>query len=130
MPHSPTPVVPRKPTTFIINSPAIDAAPTSGGSCVNNTDQRGFSRPNDGNADGVFDCDIGSVEAPTITIIEPRLPLPPPPKDQHGVVAIRDPRAAVWFGPGGDRRGGSSQMVRHRQEITFTTLCATCEVAY
>ena len=66
---------PTKTHNLIINSPAIDAAPTSDGSCVNNTDQRGFFRPNDGNADGVFDCDIGSVEAgpppPTITRVSP-----------------------------------------------------------
>ena len=43
------------------NSPAIDAAGT--GSCgVAYDDQRGVSRPQDGNMSGTFECDIGAFE--------------------------------------------------------------------
>ena len=51
-------------------SPAIDAGNT--GSCadppVNNLDQRGITRPLDGNGDGQAICDIGSFEAPQIAL--------------------------------------------------------------
>ena len=47
-------------------SPAIDsghpAAPGSGGDACEANDQRGISRPQDGNADGVARCDIGAFE--------------------------------------------------------------------
>ncbi|MFN9992005.1 MAG: reprolysin-like metallopeptidase [Phycisphaerales bacterium] len=41
-------------------SPAIDAAGTA---CATSTDQRGTSRPIDGNNDGTAACDVGSFEA-------------------------------------------------------------------
>jgi CSLREA domain-containing protein len=50
----------------LLGSPAIDAsspaAPGSGGSACPTTDQRGQTRPRDGNGDGVARCDIGAVE--------------------------------------------------------------------
>jgi hypothetical protein len=45
------------------NSPAIDA----GNEC-SDSDQRGFSRPTDGNRDGSANCDIGAIEVPTLTV--------------------------------------------------------------
>ncbi len=42
-------------------SPAIDAVPSTEQGCQG-TDQRGISRPRDGNADGVDSCDIGAYE--------------------------------------------------------------------
>ncbi|MDH5510403.1 MAG: right-handed parallel beta-helix repeat-containing protein, partial [Nitrospinota bacterium] len=42
---------------LLAGSPAIDA-----GSCVNAADQRGISRPRDGNADKLAQCDIGAYE--------------------------------------------------------------------
>lgn len=42
------------------NSPAIDT-----GTCTLLTDQRGNSRPRDGDGNGVAQCDIGAVEAPS-----------------------------------------------------------------
>jgi CSLREA domain-containing protein len=43
------------------DSPAIDAGDNA--QCPE-TDQRGQARPTDGNADGIFACDIGAYEAP------------------------------------------------------------------
>jgi CSLREA domain-containing protein len=47
-------------------SPAIDTGnpgtPGSGGKTCTSSDQRGVSRPKDGNDDGVYRCDIGAVE--------------------------------------------------------------------
>ncbi|MDH5511007.1 MAG: hypothetical protein OEZ32_11735, partial [Nitrospinota bacterium] len=42
---------------LLAGSPAIDT-----GSCVNTTDQRGISRPRDGNADKLARCDMGAYE--------------------------------------------------------------------
>lgn len=50
------------------------AAPGSGGSACAATDQRGLTRPQDGNSDGSAICDIGAVEvqiAPTIQSLNP-----------------------------------------------------------
>ncbi|HSJ58072.1 MAG TPA: SdrD B-like domain-containing protein [Anaerolineae bacterium] len=41
-------------------SPAIDAGPV--GACLLPIDQRGVDRPQDGNLDGIADCDAGAVE--------------------------------------------------------------------
>jgi predicted outer membrane repeat protein len=57
-------------TTFtralLSGSPAIDAAspsaPGSGGNACETTDQRGLTRPRDGNGDGSAICDIGAYE--------------------------------------------------------------------
>jgi CSLREA domain-containing protein len=61
------------------DSPAIDAGPPTDGDPIAcpppDTDQRGFERPQDGNADATPTCDIGSFEleepedpAPTVTV--------------------------------------------------------------
>jgi hypothetical protein len=54
-------------------SPAIDtgnpAAPGSGGTTCEATDQRGVTRPQDGDSDGVARCDIGAVEVESSTLI-------------------------------------------------------------
>jgi hypothetical protein len=48
------------------SSPAVDtgspSAPGSGGDACPATDQRGFSRPIDGNRDTLARCDIGAIE--------------------------------------------------------------------
>lgn len=52
---------------LLTGSPAIDAGnpalPGSGASACPGTDQRGVTRPRDGNGDGVTRCDIGAYEA-------------------------------------------------------------------
>jgi len=57
------------------NSPAIDAGSNSvcAAPPVNNLDQRGAVRPQDGNSDGLAYCDIGAYEAPSgfITVTPP-----------------------------------------------------------
>ncbi len=48
------------PATLPARSPAVDAIPVN--ECVSGTDQRGVIRPQDGNRDGIANCDIGSFE--------------------------------------------------------------------
>jgi CSLREA domain-containing protein len=67
-------------------SPAIDAG---GGELCPSTDQRGFPRPADGNADAVFACDIGAYEADG-----PLPPTPtstPPPTDTPTITPTQGP---------------------------------------
>lgn len=53
----------------LAGSPAIDRGICSDAAGnVITVDQRGFVRPEDGDGNGSFDCDVGAVEAPTITI--------------------------------------------------------------
>jgi parallel beta-helix repeat protein len=48
---------------LLTGSPAIDAGTAN---YCNPTDAAGWKRPQDGNGDGVFVCDIGAFEAPTL----------------------------------------------------------------
>ena len=48
---------------LVAGSPAADAVPA--GNCVTTTDQRGASRPQDGDGNTVPDCDIGAFELGT-----------------------------------------------------------------
>jgi len=55
--------------SLLVGSPAIDAgnpaAPGSGGGACASTDQRGITRPKDGDGNGSVRCDIGAVELGT-----------------------------------------------------------------
>ncbi|MDQ3796077.1 MAG: hypothetical protein M3294_00480, partial [Pseudomonadota bacterium] len=68
---------------LVAGSPAIDAV-TDGTCPPPDTDQRGVSRPQDGNGDGGPACDIGSYEfvfigtAPVQAPPQPVAPTPPP----------------------------------------------------
>ncbi len=56
-----------------LNSPAVDAGSPVG--CPA-TDQRGVSRPRDGNGDGTFRCDIGAYEREGVKVLREQLYLP------------------------------------------------------
>jgi hypothetical protein len=66
-------------TTFtralLAGSPALDAAspslPGSGGDACETTDQRGISRPQDANNDGVAICDVGAFEQLRVPVCVP-----------------------------------------------------------
>jgi CSLREA domain-containing protein len=58
---------------LLAGSPAIDVANCSTAAPA---DQRGVSRPRDGNNDGIFQCDVGAVERIPITL-PPGFPFPP-----------------------------------------------------
>ncbi|MBA2591812.1 MAG: right-handed parallel beta-helix repeat-containing protein [Pseudomonadota bacterium] len=60
---------------LVSGSPAIDAIPAA--SCVTTADQRGVTRPQDGDEDTVVDCDIGAFERQ----LPPPAPPPPPPPE-------------------------------------------------
>ncbi len=62
---------------LLIGSQAIDAIPAA--QCLLNVDQRGVARPQDSDGDGIFGCDIGAVELPTLLSPPPPPPPPPPP---------------------------------------------------
>ncbi|MGQ0592238.1 MAG: choice-of-anchor Q domain-containing protein [Gammaproteobacteria bacterium] len=68
---------------LVIGSPAIDAVPAA--SCATNGDQRGVTRPQDGDEDTLADCDIGSFE------LQPP-PLPPPPSPPEATPAEPNPQ--------------------------------------
>ena len=71
---------------LLAGSPAIDAG---GGELCPLTDQRGFPRPTDGNADTVFTCDIGAYEADGPL---PPTPTPtPPPTDTPTITPTQGP---------------------------------------
>ncbi|MGH8567357.1 MAG: choice-of-anchor Q domain-containing protein, partial [Gammaproteobacteria bacterium] len=68
------------PTTthaLVTGSPAVDVVPAAG--CAVFTDQRGFTRPHDGDGDTVADCDIGAFELGAVPAATPPPPPPPPP---------------------------------------------------
>ncbi|MGH8582446.1 MAG: choice-of-anchor Q domain-containing protein [Gammaproteobacteria bacterium] len=63
---------------LVTGSQALDVIPAD--QCPLIVDQRGMARPQDGDGDGLFECDIGSVEMPSLqTPPSPPSPLPPPP---------------------------------------------------
>jgi CSLREA domain-containing protein len=68
---------PTETQALLPGSPAIDAGDNTG--CPGD-DQRGFSRPYDGNNDGISECDIGAYEygAPTVTPTGTQTPTPTP----------------------------------------------------
>lgn len=68
---------PTKTHALLKGSPAIDAVV---GTCPPPaTDQRGASRPQDGDGNGTAKCDIGSFELKAVEVIRPPPPSDPPP---------------------------------------------------
>jgi hypothetical protein len=92
---------PTKTHIVLSGSPAIDAAnpswPGSGGNVCPAKDQRGYTRPKDGNGDGKSRCDIGSFErqvASSTTIStgsESDLANPPDPNSEPVITDTLDP---------------------------------------
>ncbi|MGH8567142.1 MAG: choice-of-anchor Q domain-containing protein, partial [Gammaproteobacteria bacterium] len=74
---------PTRTHALVFGSPAIDAIPAA--SCPTTGDQRGVTRPQDGDQDSVADCDIGAFE------LQPPPP-PPPPPPPAATAADQDPR--------------------------------------
>ncbi len=76
---------------LVIGSPAIDAIPAA--TCVTTTDdQRGVTRPQDGDEDTLADCDIGAFELLRPLPPPPPTPPPPPPPPPEGTPAESHPQ--------------------------------------
>jgi len=81
---------PTKTHALVPGSPVIDGVPAA--SCAITSDQRGVTRPQDGDDDTLADCDIGSFELqPPPPPILPPPPTPPPPLPA-ATAADQDPR--------------------------------------
>ncbi len=82
---------PTKTHALIPDSPAIDAVPAA--SCATPGDQRGASRPQDGDANAPADCDIGAFE---VGLLPPAAPLPDAsPADRNPRVRCRRKRCDI-----------------------------------
>ena len=86
---------------LVIGSPAIDTVPAA--SCVTIGDQRGVTRPQDGDEDTLADCDIGAFE------LQPPPPPPPPPSTATSTATSTAPTR------GDSRRSGSEGAMRRVQ---------------
>lgn len=86
---------------LLSNSPAIDAGDNS---VCPATDQRGITRPEDGNQDSVADCDIGAVEytlSPNIRVTPPTVDLGTVASDslaEKSVYIVNDGAAVLSIG--------------------------------
>jgi hypothetical protein len=96
------------------NSPARDAGTSALGLCPA-TDQRGQSRPRDGDGDGTAGCDPGAYEAAAVPLKpKPPAPRPPgtPPPGPGVVPDVTPPGLAL-------RRTARQRPLRNRNRITL-----------